>query len=270
MSGATCYLSCPQPVLAVLLQTMSSGGRLADLEQSAALLVREVDRLTRENKDLAKLRQENLRLQERNVQLAAELSALTAERELREGREEREGYSDVSTGGCPGDSYPAVAASLDDIESDVNTDGEEVEQEVVETKKQEPDYLLQKLRKGGSRMEQIKRQLVVQRGAIVAALKVLAQSRAASSGSLTSTEGEEEEEEEEKDRTLVSMTATDSRSECKMCPMCEAMFPLHSEEEFEQHVMDHFSYDSDPDTLQYYPHHHAQSDIDTEIQTEHL
>ena len=117
-------MSRPQPVLVVLLQTMSSGGRLADLEQSAALLVREVDRLTRENKDLAKLRQENLRLQERNVQLAAELSALTAERE--EGREGREGYSDVSTGGCPGDSYPAVAASLDDIESDVNTDGEEV------------------------------------------------------------------------------------------------------------------------------------------------
>ena len=247
------------------MQTMSSPSRLAELEQSAGLLVREVERLTRENKDLAKLRQENLRLQERNVQLAAELSALTAERE---GREGREGYSDVSTGGCPGDSYPAVAASLDDIESDVNTDGEEVEQEVVETKKQEPDYLLQKLRKGGTRMDQIKRQLVVQRGAIVAALKVLAQSRAASSGSLTSTEGEEEEEEEEKDRTLVSMTAPDSRSECKMCPMCEAMFPLHSEEEFEQHVMDHFSYDSDPDTLQYYPHH--QPDIDTDIQTEHL
>ena len=246
------------------MQTMSSPSRLAELEQSAGLLVREVERLTRENKDLAKLRQENLRLQERNVQLAAELSALTAERE---GREGREGYSDVSTGGCPGDSYPAVAASLDDIESDVNTDGEEVEQEVVETKKQEPDYLLQKLRKGGTRMDQIKRQLVVQRGAIVAALKVLAQSRAASSGSLTSTEGEEEEEEEEKDRTLVSMTAPDSRSECKMCPMCEAMFPLHSEEEFEQHVMDHFSYDSDPDTLQYYS---SQPDIDTEIQTEHL
>ena len=255
----------------MLMQTMSSGGRLAELEQSAGLLVREVERLTRENKDLAKLRQENLRLQERNVQLAAELAALSVEREGREGREEREGYSDVSTGGCPGDSYPAVAASLDDIESDVNTDGEEVEQEVVETKKQEPDYLLQKLRKGGTRMDQIKRQLVVQRGAIVAALKVLAQSRSASNGSLTSTEGEEEEEEEEeKDRTLVSMTTTDSRSECKMCPMCEAMFPLHSEEEFEQHVMDHFSYDSDPDTLQYFPHHHAQDDIDTEIQTEHL
>ena len=243
------------------MQTMSSPSRLAELEQSAGLLVREVERLTRENKDLAKLRQENLRLQERNVQLAAELSALTAERE---GREGREGYSDVSTGGCPGDSYPAVAASLDDIESDVNTDGEEVEQEVVETKKQEPDYLLQKLRKGGTRMDQIKRQLVVQRGAIVAALKVLAQSRSDSGGSLAS--NEEEDEDEEKDRTLVSMTATDSRSECKMCPMCEAMFPLHSEDEFEQHVMDHFSYDSDPETLQYYP----PSDNEAEIQTDHL
>ena len=49
---------------------------------------------------------------------------------------------------------------------------------------QEPEYLLQKLKKGGNRMDQIKRQLVVQRGAIVAALKILAQSRSA--GSLSS------------------------------------------------------------------------------------
>ena len=226
---------------------MSHNNRLKDLEESTAMLIREVERLTKENSELAKLRQENLRLQERNAEL-----------------EERERVSDVTTGGLPGDSYPTVAASLDDIESDVNTDGEEVEQEVSD-KKQEPEYLVQKLRKGGTRMDQIKRQLVVQRGAIVAALKVLAQSRSDSGGSLAS--NEEEDEDEEKDRTLVSMTATDSRSECKMCPMCEAMFPLHSEDEFEQHVMDHFSYDSDPDTLQYYSN---QPDIDTEIQTEHL
>ena len=70
----------------------------------------------------------------------------------------------------PGDSYPAVAASLDEVESDVNTDNE---LETVDAhKKSEPDYLLQKLQKGGNRMDQIKRQLVVQRGAIVAALKV--------------------------------------------------------------------------------------------------
>ena len=229
---------------------MSHKTRRADLEESTALLVREVERLTKENSELVKLRQENIRLQERNNQLTAEL-------------EERDRVSDVTTGGIPGDSYPAVAASLDDIESDVNTDGEEVEEEVSESKKQEPEYLVQKLRKGGTRMDQIKRQLVVQRGAIVAALKVLAQSRSRSGGSLASNE---EEEEEEKDRTLVSMTATDSRSECKMCPMCEAMFPLNSEEEFEQHVMDHFSYDSDPETLQYYP----PSDNEAEIQTDHL
>ena len=143
---------------------MSHNTRRQDLEESTALLVREVERLTKENSELVKLRQENIRLQERNNQLAAEL-------------EERDRVSDVTTGGIPGDSYPAVAASLDDIESDVNTDGEEVEEEVSESKKQEPEYLVQKLRKGGTRMDQIKRQLVVQRGAIVAALKVLAQSR---------------------------------------------------------------------------------------------
>ena len=89
----------------------------------------------------------------------------------------------------PGDSYPAVAASLDDIDSDVNTDTEELEAGAGRGGGGggEPDYLLQKLRKGGTRMEQIKRQLVVQRGAIVAALKILAQSRTGSgSGSLSS------------------------------------------------------------------------------------
>ena len=91
----------------------------------------------------------------------------------------------------PGDSYPAVAASLDDIDSDVNTDTEELDAGAGRGGGGggggEPDYLLQKLRKGGTRMEQIKRQLVVQRGAIVAALKILAQSRTGSgSGSLSS------------------------------------------------------------------------------------
>merc|ERR1719215_2042306 len=129
-------------------------------------------------------------------------------------------------------------------------------------KKQEPDYLLQKLRKGGSRMDQIKRQLVVQRGSIVAALKILAQARSgvSGSGSLSSYKSSESSpgsgnssvETEEKDRVLVSITASGtSTSQCKLCPMCEAMFPLGATEEFEQHVMDHFSYDSDPETLQY-------------------
>ena len=92
-------------------------------------------------------------------------------------------------GVMPGDSYPAVAASLDDIDSDVNTDTEELDVGAGRGGGGggEPDYLLQKLRKGGTRMEQIKRQLVVQRGAIVAALKILAQSRTGSgSGSLSS------------------------------------------------------------------------------------
>ena len=78
-----------------------------------------------------------------------------------------------------------------------------------------------------------------------------------SSGSLVS---------EEKDRVLVSITAESDNTSCKMCPMCEAMFPMNNEDEFEQHVMDHFSYDSDPETLQYYP----PSDNEAEIQTDHL
>ena len=33
--------------------------------------------------------------------------------------------------------------------------------------------------------------------------------------------------------------------------MCEAQFPLGAEDQFEQHVMDHFVWDSDQDTLLY-------------------
>ena len=68
---------------------------------------------------------------------------------------------------------------------------------------------------------------------------------------------------DEKDRVLVSITASVAK-ETKLCPMCEAVFPLEAEEEFETHVMDHFSYDSDPDTLQYL------DTADTDLQTDHL
>lgn len=273
------------------MRSMTSSKQV-ELEKSANMLLQEVDRLTKENVELAKLRQDNIRLQERNVQLAAELSVKTRELELAlsSGKNDATNDSDVSdvhdtheNNSCiPGDSYPAVAASLDDIESDVNTDVEELENN--DNKKQEPEYLLQKLRKGGNRMDQIKRQLVVQRGAIVAALKILAQSRSGAggsvSGSMSSYKSSDqshvssgsEHVSEEKDRVLVSITApAQGTSQCKLCPMCEAMFPLGAEEEFEQHVMDHFSYDSDQETLQY-----LGQDIDhvdnseTDIQTDHL
>ena len=57
-----------------------TSSKLAQLEASpAAKLLQEVERLTKENGELAKLRQDNLRLQERNVQLAAELAVRTRE-----------------------------------------------------------------------------------------------------------------------------------------------------------------------------------------------
>jgi len=270
------------------MRSMTSS-KQAELEQSATMLLKEVDRLTKENTELAKLRQDNIRLQERNVQLAAELSVKTRELELAltSGKIDitANNDSDLSdvhdnreNNSCiPGDSYPAVAASLDDIESDVNTDVEELENN--DNKKQEPEYLLQKLRKGGNRMDQIKRQLVVQRGAIVAALKILAQSRAGSSGSLSSYKSSDQShvstgstmEDMEKDRVLVSITApAPGTSQCKLCPMCEAMFPISAEEEFEQHVMDHFSYDSDQETLQYLGQDSDLGDNSEDIQTDHL
>ena len=256
-----------------------TASRQSELEQNNAKLRQEVDRLTRENTELLKLRQDNIRLQERNVQLAAELSVRSRDLEQSSKPELSSSVSDLSDvrenmGDVPGDSYPAVAASLDDIESDVNTDGEDTDTTDNDKKKQqEPEYLLQKLRKGGNRMDQIKRQLVVQRGSIVAALKILAQARSSSSlSSYKSTEQSpgsgDSSVSEEKDRVLVSITASGtSTSQCKLCPMCEAMFPLGAEEEFEQHVMDHFSYDSDPDTLQYLP---PDADSNEEIQTDHL
>ena len=131
----------------------------------------------------------------------------------------------------PGDSFPTVAASLDIISEGDATEGEEVE----ETKETETSRLLGRLTRGGSRMEQIKRQLVVQRGAIVSALRLLAETRSQASRSLESTESKEGPEE----------------PSAKLCPMCEASFPVGCEEQFEQHVMDHFVWDSDQDTLLY-------------------
>ena len=54
-----------------------TASRQSELEQSNAKLLQEVDRLTRENTELLKLRQDNIRLQERNVQLVAELFVKT-------------------------------------------------------------------------------------------------------------------------------------------------------------------------------------------------
>ena len=60
------------------IMTSSKAGDLEE-RRSANALLKEVDRLTKENIELAKLKQDNARLQERNVQLAAELSVKTKE-----------------------------------------------------------------------------------------------------------------------------------------------------------------------------------------------
>ena len=102
------------------------------------------------------------------------------------------GYSsDVSSlegqaRGLPGDSFPGVRAenSLEGIDSESESESDYQEQEdsgVKSSSLSESNSsrarLLSRLVKGGDRMEQIKRQLVVQRGAIVAALKMVADNR---------------------------------------------------------------------------------------------
>ena len=80
------------------------------------------------------------------------------------------------------------------------------------------------------------------RGAIVSALRLLAESRSQSSRSQSlESQGEGEQE----------RNRGGGVSEVKLCPMCEAQFPLGAEDQFEQHVMDHFVWDSDQDTLLY-------------------
>ena len=73
---------------------------------------------------------------------------------------DEEGAGDSIGTAMPGDSFPAVAASLDIISDGEVTEGEETDQD-----QDTPDTsrLLARLNRGGSRMEQIKRQLVVQR-----------------------------------------------------------------------------------------------------------
>jgi len=246
-----------------------SSNRLVELEEKTGLLYQEMDRLRVENGEVVKLRQENGKLQERNLHLAAELAVRTRELEVslagtqmslsRTHSSDTIGDSDVSEDQrrVPGDSFPAVAASLDDIDdSDNNTDIEDTESVDQPRKKNyETEYVIEKLSKGGNRMDQIKRQLVVQRGAIVAALKILAQSRS-NSGSMHSYKSSENNCDEQ-DRALASITThqavpVDTDGQRKLCPMCEAIFSMDNMEEFEQHVMDHFNYDSDQETLQYF------------------
>lgn len=62
----------------MFIMTSSKAGELEE-RRSANALLKEVDRLTKENSELVKLKQDNARLQERNVQLAAELSIKTKE-----------------------------------------------------------------------------------------------------------------------------------------------------------------------------------------------
>ena len=94
-----------------------TASRQSALEQSNAKLLQEVDRLTRENTELLKLRQDNIRLQERNVQLAAELSVRT--RDLEPAKPEmNSGVSDLSdgreqAGGIPGDSRGIPGATCE-------------------------------------------------------------------------------------------------------------------------------------------------------------
>lgn len=52
--------------------------------------------------------------------------------------------SRVSHADVPGDSYPAVAASLDDIESDVNTDVEELDADNNHKKRQVQKLIFKK------------------------------------------------------------------------------------------------------------------------------
>ena len=75
--------------------------------------------------------------------------------------------SDSIETAMPGDSFPAVAASLDIISDGEVTEGEETEQQGGGggggQDSSDTSRLLARLTRGGSRMEQIKRQLVVQR-----------------------------------------------------------------------------------------------------------
>ena len=80
----------------------------------------------------------------------------------------------------------------------------------------------------------------------MSALRLLAESRSQSSRS----QSLENQGQGDPDGTRVGGVA-DVSSEVKLCPMCEAQFPLGSEDHFEQHVMDHFVWDSDQDTLLY-------------------
>lgn len=183
---------------------------------------------------------------------------------------------------CPGDSFPAtgahlVAISMNDIDEETSEDEQE---------------LLKRLGQGQARMEQIKRMLVNQRGFIVQALKQLTESNTANRdlrqkfaeqikeqkeafeqlsnepcSKCHKSDSADDEASIERDRTLgkgsmvnFGLNAADSSSEewppnssKRTCPMCEAAFPQTvTDEDFEMHVMEHFTFE-DQETLKYVP-----------------
>ena len=125
---------------------------------------------------------------------------------------------------------------------------------------------------------QIKRMLVNQRGFIVESLRQLVQSNSEflqqqqngkrdsePPGKCTKCSNPDIPNSIEQDRTLgrtfvdygdrkSGLELEPESNSGRLCPMCEAVFPNSvSNEDFEQHVMEHFNFD-DSETLVYMPH----------------
>merc|ERR1719186_1129702 len=90
---------------------------------------------------------------------------------------------------------------------------------------------------GADTMTQIKQNLQIQQDQILSALKTLQQKKTLS---------------DQRAESLISASlaaAVQKADAGRCCPMCEAVFPMEtSQEEFEGHVVEHFSYE-ESDTL---------------------
>jgi len=201
--------------------------------------------------DLKKLHEANMKLREKNLSLSYELQMRSKEncemrvqwdkdrsRNMSNVRQLERLQKDVIQRSArtismdENDSEDDTIASMKyDAEKDASDDGEDEMKTLVDT--------------GADTMNQIKQNLMSQQEQIMSALKTLKQKKAIS---------------DQRAESLISASlavavhktegdAENSKPAAMQCPMCEAVFTTEtSQDEFESHVVEHFSYE-ESDTL---------------------
>lgn len=199
------------------------------------------------NSEVKKLRELNLSLREKNIQLNHEL--IEKNKECTEMKEELESVrvtkvrnarnawtTSMDTQPLPEEDNPTMLMSLADDTESMSTDA---------TKEQKL------LNKAGTDMTSIKEAALNQRKSILNAIQTLKQRQEVSALNAESLISASLATAQKLSTISISSGEADGTTE-KKCPMCEATFPEDATQDaFECHVVEHFSYE-EADTLKHF------------------